>query len=267
MRCVRYRDEQGGVREARLNEDATLTPLDSAGVPDEGAARVALPGQLLSPVQPPVILGVGLNYRSHGAELQRALPERPMLFSKLPGSVVGHGEPIRLPAAAGSAEVDYEGELGVVLDRPCRNVAVEAALDYVRGYTVANDVSARDWQFQWGGGQFTRAKSFDGFCPLGPCLVRASAIPDPQQLRLQTWVNGELRQEASTADMIHGVAALIAFLSQDTTLPAETLILTGTPGGVGHAREPKAYLKPGDTVRITIQGIGTLENPVIEAEG
>ena len=136
-------------------------------------------------------------------------------------------------------------------------------MSYVLGYTCANDLSARDWQFQWGGGQFCRAKSFDGFCPLGPCLVTADEIPDPGRLRLRTWVNGDLRQDTSTSDLVFGVPELISFLSQDTTLPAGTVILTGTPSGVGHGRIPKVYLQAGDEVAVEIEGIGRLVNRMV----
>jgi len=162
--------------------------------------------------------------------------------------------------------VDYEGELAVVIGRTCRNVPRSEALEVVLGYACANDVSARDWQKQQrlGGGQWCRGKSFDSFAPLGPCLVSATAIPDPQALGLQTRLNGETVQAASTADMIFPVAEIIEFLSASTTLLAGTVILTGTPSGVGMAADPPRWLRSGDTVEVEIEGIGVLRNAVIE---
>jgi len=161
--------------------------------------------------------------------------------------------------------VDYEGELAVVIGRRCKNVAVEEALAAVLGYCCANDVSARDWQKrpELGGGQWCRGKSFDTFCPLGPCLATPAAIPNPNALRLTTSVSGEIRQDASTDDMIFSVAQLIAFLSGSTTLEPGTVILTGTPSGVGMGSDPPRWLRPGDAVQVTIEGIGTLTNPVV----
>jgi 2-keto-4-pentenoate hydratase/2-oxohepta-3-ene-1,7-dioic acid hydratase in catechol pathway len=160
--------------------------------------------------------------------------------------------------------VDFEGELAVVIGRPARDVPVERGLDVVLGYTVGNDVSARRVQKRGGGGQWVRGKSYDGFCPLGPVLVTADEIPDPQRLDLRTEVNGQVMQQTSTADMIFGVAALVADLSAGMTLLPGTVILTGTPSGVGFARTPPVFLAPGDRVAITIEGIGTLENPFVQ---
>jgi 2-keto-4-pentenoate hydratase/2-oxohepta-3-ene-1,7-dioic acid hydratase in catechol pathway len=218
---------------------------------------------LLAPLEPTLILGIGLNYRRHAEETGAALPERPVLFMKSPAALQHPGGPIALPTTLASHEVDAEGELAVVIGRPCRNVSRSDALDYVLGYTCANDVSARDWQKQWGGGQWCRGKTFDTFAPLGPWLTTTAALPDPQALRLRTSVNGVTVQDSSTADMIFSVAALIEFLSASTTLPAGTVILTGTPEGVGMAATPPRWLQSGDTVSISIEGIGTLTNPVL----
>ena len=176
------------------------------------------------------------------------------------------GDPILLPRRLESREVDYECELAVVIGRECRNVSREAALDHVLGYCCANDVSARDWQRQGGGGQWCRGKSFATFCPLGPVLVTRDAIPDPNALRIRTILNGEVMQDWSTGDMIFDVPTLIEFLSASTVLRPGTVILTGTPHGVGAARTPPVFLRAGDSVSIEIEGIGTLTNPVVEEQ-
>ncbi len=163
-----------------------------------------------------------------------------------------------------STKVDYECELAVVIGRACKNVARESALDCVLGYTCANDVSARDWQIERGGGQWCRGKFFDGFAPLGPCLVTPEDIPNPNALRIRTHLNGETVQDSNTDDMIFDVPSLIAFLSGSTTLRPGTVILTGTPEGVGMARKPPRWLRPGDEVSIEIEKIGTLTNPVAD---
>jgi 2-keto-4-pentenoate hydratase/2-oxohepta-3-ene-1,7-dioic acid hydratase in catechol pathway len=173
------------------------------------------------------------------------------------------GDPIELPGS--SQEVDYECELAVVIGKSCRNVRPENSLQYVSGYTCANDVSARDWQLKWGGGQWCRGKSFDTFCPLGPVLVTPDEIPDPNDLKIQTILNSDIVQDWNTNDMIFDVPALISFLSQDTTLIPGTVILTGTPHGVGMAAKPPRYLRPGDTVSISVEKIGALTNPVVAA--
>lgn len=222
------------------------------------------PSQILAPIAPTNIMGIGLNYRKHAAEGKKKVPERPMWFAKTTGSLQHPGEPIILPPS--SHKVDYEGELVIVIGRDAKNVSKEDAIDYVLGYTVAIDVSARDWQFELGGGQFNHAKSFDTFCPMGPFLVTPSEVTDPDNLRLTTRVNGEIRQDSNTADMVFDVRTLISFLSTDRTLPAGTAILTGTPEGVGYAKTPPVWLQPGDTLQVDIEGIGTLSNPVVAAD-
>ena len=208
--------------------------------------------------RPGKIVCVGLNYRSHAEEQDRRPPERPMLFAKWATSLIGPGEPIVLPPI--SSAVDYEAELGVVIGVRAKAVPVESALDIVRGYLCANDVSARD--LQRGDRQYTRGKSLDTFCPVGPELVPAAQVHDPQALRLRCLVNGEVRQDSSTTDMIFSVAELIAFTSEAITLEAGDLLLTGTPSGVGEFREPPLYLADGDEVTVEIEGIGTLTNPI-----
>jgi len=173
-------------------------------------------------------------------------------------------DPILIPKQAGCEKMDYECELAVVIGKTCKNVTESKALDYVFGYTIANDVSARDWQLEFSGGQWIRGKSFDTFMPLGPVIVKASEV-DPQNLAISTTVNGEIRQSGNTNNMIFSVPQLIAFLSQDTTLWPGTVILTGTPSGVAAAMKPPRWLKSGDEVVITIEAIGALKNKVVNS--
>ena len=246
-------------------ETAAVLPSDAFGerTPTGKTARI---GRLLAPIEPRNIFCIGLNYRAHAAETGAPIPENPVVFMKPTTAVIGPGEPILLPAACEHGqEVDFEAELAVVIGRSARNVSVEQALDHVLGYTCACDVSARRWQKQGGGGQWIRGKSFDSFCPLGPMLVTADEIPNPQALTLGCVINGQTMQQGSTSDMIFSVAELIAFLSRDTTLLPGTLILTGTPPGVGFARKPPVFLADGDQVQVSIEGIGTLESPVADA--
>ena len=208
--------------------------------------------------RPQKIICVGLNYVDHAAEGSQKVPERPLLFAKWPNTLIGAREPIVLPSI--SAKVDYEGELAAVVGTRARGIGVDDALDVVSGYLCANDVSARDLQFA--DRQWVRGKSLDTFCPIGPALVPASEIPDPQTLRLKTILNGEVVQEAPTSDMIFSVAQIVAFVSEAITLEPGDLILTGTPAGVGIFRDPELLLQPGDDVTVEIEGIGTLTNPV-----
>ena len=183
-----------------------------------------------------------------------------MWFVKTTGSLQNPGDPIALPAT--SAKVDYEGELVIVISRDARDVPPARVADVIAGYTIAIDVSARDWQFELGGGQFNHGKSFDTFCPLGPELVTADEGINPDALRLTTRVNGEVRQDSTTADMVFDIATLVSFLSTGRTLPAGTVILTGTPSGVGYARTPPVWLQSGDVIEVEIEQLGTLRNPV-----
>jgi 2-keto-4-pentenoate hydratase/2-oxohepta-3-ene-1,7-dioic acid hydratase in catechol pathway len=224
--------------------------------------RVVAPGRPLAPIAPTAIICIGLNYAKHAAEGGKPPPERPMWFMKLPGAVQHPGEPIRIPQKQASTRVDYEAELAIVLGRDACNVSRADAFSYILGYTCANDVSARDWQREWGGGQWNHAKSFDTFCPLGPVLVTPDEIPNPNALRIRSILNGTVMQDSHTSDMIFDVPTLIEFLTADKTLRAGTLILTGTPEGVGFARQPPVWLRPGDTISIAIEKIGTLTNPV-----
>jgi 2-keto-4-pentenoate hydratase/2-oxohepta-3-ene-1,7-dioic acid hydratase in catechol pathway len=222
--------------------------------------------RLLAPVEPVNIFCIGLNYGAHAAETGAPTPQQPVVFMKPTTCVTGPQAGIPLPNACQQGpEVDYEAELAVVIGRRGRDVPIDRALDHVLGYTCANDVSARRWQKHGGGGQWVRGKSFDGFCPLGPALVTTDDIPDPQALTLRCELNGREMQHGHSSDMIFSVAELIAFLSRDTTLLPGTLILTGTPPGVGFARHPPVFLAAGDRVSVEIEGIGRLTNPVIDA--
>jgi 2-keto-4-pentenoate hydratase/2-oxohepta-3-ene-1,7-dioic acid hydratase in catechol pathway len=226
--------------------------------------RVELPvGTILPPVEPPAVYCVGLNYADHAAEVKMAPPEFPIVFTKAVTSLVGHRGSIVLPRVA-PGEVDYEGELAVVIGRAAKDVAEADALSHVLGYCIANDVTARRWQGKKGGGQWARAKSFDTFLPCGPYLTPAAAVPNPQDLKIRTLVNGELVQDGHTGQMLVPVARLIAFLSQGTTLLPGTMILTGTPAGVGYTRGK--YLQRGDTVSIAIDGLGMLTNTCVDED-
>ncbi len=266
MRLVRFELADGARGWGRLEPDGSVAAV--VGDPTLGRIHVldrhVAPARILCPVEPRAILGIGLNYRDHAAETGQDLPTNPPLFMKNPASVQHPGGPIVIPAAADRGpEVDYEGELAVVIGRDAKDVPEERALEHVLGYTVANDVTARRWQKHGGAGQWVRAKSFDTFCPMGPVLVTRDEIPDPQALAITTRVNGEVVQSGRTADMIFPVARLVAELSRDTTLLAGTVILTGTPAGVGVARRPMVFLAPGDVVEVEIPGIGVLRNPVV----
>lgn len=263
MRIIRYRDRSGRTGYGAEETGGRVVRLE--GDPFGRRAPTAEPvdvEKVLAPVEPPAVYCIGLNYRRHAEETKAAIPAYPIVFMKGPNAIQHPGDPVLLPVFLASDKVDYEGELAVVIGRPCRNVRRERALDYVLGYACANDISARDWQKEKGGGQWCRAKTFDTFAPVGPRLVTADEIPDPNALRIRTVLNGRTVQDGSTSDMIFDVPALIAFLSGSTTLLPGTVILTGTPEGVGMARQPPLWLKPGDTVSVEIERIGTLTNPV-----
>lgn len=261
MRIVRYEDPAGETRHG-VQPDGQVFEATGTFPSLQTTDRIANVAHLLAPVVPTQIIGIGQNYRRHAAESNSPVPEYPVVFFKNVASVQTPGGPIRLPKTLKTAKPDYEGELAVVIGRRCLNATEENALDYVYGYTCGNDVSARDWQRDWGGTQWGRAKSFDTFCPLGPVLVTADEIPDPNALHIKTTLNGQVVQDWGTDDMIFSVRKLIAFLSADTTLPSGTVIMTGTPHGVGMGRTPPLWLKPGDTVTIEITGIGALTNTV-----
>jgi 2-keto-4-pentenoate hydratase/2-oxohepta-3-ene-1,7-dioic acid hydratase in catechol pathway len=211
---------------------------------------------------PPAILAIGMNYRAHVAEMGREAPEWQYWFNKQRTAIAGPGDPIVLPTV--SDAVDYEGELALVIGPRCQHVPAARALEVVAGYTVINDVSARDWQ--WRSPTFTMGKSFDSHAPCGPELVTDDEVGDPGQLGIRTWVNGELRQDSSTADLIFGCAEMIEYLTTAFPLEPGTIIATGTPAGVGAGFNPPRFLADGDVVRIAIDGVGELENPVVQGE-
>ncbi|MFO8089538.1 MAG: fumarylacetoacetate hydrolase family protein [Desulfatiglandaceae bacterium] len=230
----------------------------------ETGAEVEI-SKILAPVAPPVIIGIGLNYHQHAEETGMKVPKYPVVFMKNPASLAHPEDPVVIPSVCmDPPEVDYEAELAVVIGKTAKNVSTAEALSYVLGYTAANDVSARRWQGGKGGGQWVRGKSFDTFCPLGPELVTAEDIPDPRNLRVSCRLNGEMMQDANTSDMIFTVAELISFLSSGMTLVPGTVILTGTPSGVGFTRKPPIYLSSGDIMEVSVEDIGTLRNPVGE---
>lgn len=226
-----------------------------------GLHRVPLADvKLQAPVpRPGKLLGLGLNYADHISETGREKPEYPTFFTKQSSCVIADGEAIHCPKV--SEKVDYEGELAFVIGRRCRHVPLEKAHEVIAGYTICNDVTVRDWQQRTP--TWTLGKSFDTHGPLGPWLVTADEIADPHNLALKTWVDDELRQDANTAEMIFNCYEMVAYLSQAMTLEPGDVISTGTPAGVGVKMKPRGYLKPGQTVRIEIEGIGVLTNPVI----
>ena len=248
-----------------LDFDLDLLSLVRAGIdPRDLAVGAALTGDLAAPLQPGKIVAIGLNYLDHIRESKLPQPEQPLVFAKFPSSVIGPNDEIVVDAGL-TTQVDWEVELGVIVGRRMRNVAVDTALDYVFGYTVGNDVSARDVQFSES--QWTRGKSFDTFCPIGPVVVTPDEIPDPQALALRTRVNGELMQDSSTAAMLFGVAELLAFCSRNFTLEPGDLVLTGTPWGCGYFMDPRRSLVSGDVVECEVEHIGMLRNTVVAAAG
>ncbi len=263
MKIIRYLNSQGTEAIGVINADGgmELAEGDLYGSLRSTGQRADVK-KLLAPVRPTSIICIGLNYRRHAAESNAAIPEFPVVFVKGINTLQNPGDPIEIPTFLRSDQVDYECELAVVIGRKGKNIAKEKALDHVLGYTCANDVSSRDWQLQKGGGQWCRGKFFDTYCPLGPCLVTADEIPEPNALKISTVLNGVTMQDWNTNDMIFDVPTLIAFLSGSTTLLPGTVILTGTPHGVGMAQKPPRWLKPGDSVTIEIEKIGQLSNPV-----
>jgi 2-keto-4-pentenoate hydratase/2-oxohepta-3-ene-1,7-dioic acid hydratase in catechol pathway len=250
----------GGWPQPLLGLAAALPFDDDAAAEGEDLGPVA-EARLLTPVRPPKIVAIGLNYQDHIDETGMPAPERPLVFTKFTTSVVGPGDAIVVDRAV-TDRVDWEVELGVVVGQTMQRVAAADALSYVAGYTVGNDVSARDVQF--GDVQWVRGKSLDTFCPLGPCLVTPDEFGDPQAKRLWTRVNGEAMQESTTAKMVFGVAELLAFCSASFTLEPGDVVLTGTPWGCGEFMDPVRSLQAGDVVETEVEGIGVLRNPVVD---
>ena len=265
MKLVRFINDADETKYGVQHDDGSITNLDGCpfdSLTDTGEA--ALVKKLLAPIAPRSIVCIGLNYKKHAEEGGSAMPEHPVVFMKMPSTVQNPGDNIEVPTHLASTMVDYECELAVVIGKRAKNVSKENALDYVLGYTCANDVSARDWQSKWGGSQWCRGKTFDTFCPLGPVLVTTDEITNPNTLGIKTILNGDVMQDWNTDDMIFDVPTLIEFLSGSSVLEPGTVILTGTPHGVGFAQDPPRFLREGDEITIEIEGIGQLTNPVVD---
>lgn len=263
MKIIRYIDFLGSVGFGQLDDGGIVHKIygdifNTCTVSEE----IVEVKKILAPLIPASILCIGLNYRHHAEESKMKIPKLPILFLKAVNTVQNPGDPIFIPRKLASDEVDYECELAVIIGKKCKNVSRNNALDYVFGYTCANDVSARDWQVRLGGGQWCRGKTFDSFCPLGPYIVTSDEIENPNDLGIKTILNGITVQDWNTNDMIFDVSELIEFLSGSTTLLPGTVILTGTPHGVGMAAKPPRWLRPGDSVIVEIEKIGQLLNPV-----
>jgi len=255
MAAARQVEERA--RKAHAAGEPVLGPAGRRVEYPVGAVRIAAPV-----ARPGKIICLGLNYADHAAETGHPKPPAPILFAKYANSIVGPGDPIVLPPA--SSEVDYEVELAFVVGKVARNVPLERAYEHVAGYTMLNDVSARDLQRETS--QWFRGKSPDTFAPTGPYVVTRDEVPDPQALDVRLWLNGELMQSSNTRNLIFDVPFLLHHISSTITLEPGDLVSTGTPSGVGAARSPKVFLKPGDVVRLEIGNLGILENPVV-AEG
>ncbi len=264
MRIIRFRDKNNNLSYGHNFDKNTAVLLNGEMFKDfKDTGKRVIVKELLAPLVPVSILCIGLNYKQHAMETSTRLPDHPALFMKNIGALNNPGDPIILPPSCmNPLQVDFEAELAVVIGKAAKDVSASEALDYVFGYTIANDVSARLWQKEYCGGQWVKGKSFDTFCPLGPVLVTKDEVPDPQNLQLKTELNGEVMQDACTEDMIFPVKKLIEELSIGMTLFPGTIILTGTPSGVGFARNPQIFMRPGDKIKITIEGFGELINPV-----
>lgn len=262
MRVYRIKTKTGETRWAESKDGENFFAL-LGGI--EAFARTdekLFPAKILAPVVPPAIYIIGFNYSDDPPGARKSLGPYPVIVMKAASTVVADGDLIEIPGHLSSNEVDYEGELAVVIGRAAKNVSRRDALDHVLGYTVANDLTARDWQRNGAGGQWVRGKNFDTFCPLGPSIVTRDSLDLADGIGLRTWVNGELRQEDSTGSMVFPVEELIEFLSGNNTLLPGTVILTGTPHGTGKQQDRPVYLQSGDVVRVEIDGIGCLTNPV-----
>lgn len=262
MRLIRFLDQDFEVRVGEPVGQGWARPLVAGSGNEARFAEQTVPArQLLPPADPPNIFAIGRNYRAHVEETGARLPDKPLVFQKATTALTGHEGVIVLPRSAPD-EVDFEAELAIVIGRRARHVPPQTALEYVQGYTCANDVSARDCQRS--DKQWARAKSFDTFCPLGPWLVTADEL-DPDDLGIRSRLNGRLMQDSRTGQMVFSCRQLISYLSHQFTLLPGTVILTGTPDGVGYARQPPVFLRPGDRIEIEIEGVGTLANDVQQA--
>lgn len=268
MKIIRYQDKQSEIHYGASTDggknyfkvSGSILETDDIKVTKEPADI----SKLLAPIDPPTFFCIGLNYVKHAEESGAKIPEYPVIVSKARNSVCAHGDEVPIPHFLKSDQVDYECEIAFVIGKKCKNATLENALDYVLGYTCCNDVTARDWQFQYGGGQWTRCKIFDNFAPLGPCITLKDEISDPQNLELKTILNGEVVQQSNTSDMIFSIATLVKFLSGSTTLLPGTVVSTGTPAGVGMSKTPKLFLKAGDECTIEIEKIGKLTNKIVD---
>jgi len=250
------------VRQLLEGGPALLQAAASASKSPKAVKHSAERVRLLAPVpDPQKIICLGLNYRDHAAESGAPIPKEPVLFSKYPTALIGHGQNIVLPPV--SSEVDYEAELVIVIGKGGRHLKAETAMSHVAGYTVGHDVSARDWQLKKDQKQWMVGKTFDTFAPTGPVLVTSDEVPDPHNLPIRLRLNGETMQDSNTKQMIFPVGMVLAYLSQVFTLTVGDLIFTGTPPGVGFARKPPVFLKAGDVVEVEIEGLGLLRNPVV----
>ena len=262
MKFVRFQHPNGKVSAGEW-VDGTVYQLDAAPeaifsgeVTAQRGASVA-DATLLAPTMPGKLLCVGRNYAEHAAELNNDLPEQPLIFAKFPTSIIANGDTVQWLSSV-TSQVDWEGELTVVIGKTASNITEEEAENHIFGYTIANDISARDLQAR--DGQWARAKGADTFCPLGPVIVTRDEIEDVDNLRIQTVVNGKTMQDGNTRDLIFKIPFLVSYLSKTFTLNPGDIILTGTPSGVGKAQKPPVFLQDGDAVSVTIDGIGTLEN-------
>lgn len=242
------REALTAVREAAHKSAARRTPMSQA--------------RFLAPIPDPgKILCLGLNYRDHAIESGQAIPNEPILFAKYANALTGHKEPIILPKV--STKVDFEAELVIVIGRRGKHIPIERAMQYVAGYTCGHDVSARDWQFKGEAKQWVAGKTFDTFAPIGPELVLTDEVPDPHALPIRFKLNDQIMQDSNTRQLIFGVPEILAYLSLIMTLEPGDIIFTGTPPGVGAARKPPVWLKPGDVATVEIDGVGALTNPCV----
>jgi 2-keto-4-pentenoate hydratase/2-oxohepta-3-ene-1,7-dioic acid hydratase in catechol pathway len=266
MKVARYEHAQhqgiGAVVDGEIIALAGVTSvLDAPSDPPDGPRIPLEEVRLLAPIaRPPKFLAAGLNFADHIAETGLPQPASPVFFNKQTTCIVGPGDSVHRPRV--SEQLDYEGELGVVIGRRCRHVPVEAAMDVIAGYLIVNDVTVRDWQLR--SPTMTLGKSFDTHGPIGPWLTTADEVDDPHDLSIRTWLNDELVQDGSTSSMVFDIPTQIATLSTAFTLEPGDIIATGTPAGVGIVRQPQLWMKPGDVVRVEITGLGSLENHIIE---
>jgi 2-keto-4-pentenoate hydratase/2-oxohepta-3-ene-1,7-dioic acid hydratase in catechol pathway len=268
MKIIRFLSADRKILFGAYNQDrpaqATLIEGDIWGHYKITSREVAIK-KILAPLVPLNILALGINYKKHGDETAMSYPEQPILFLKATNSIAGPDAPIILPAA-GPDCVDYEAELAVIIGRKAKNIKPAEVMDCIFGYTCANDVSARDWQFDKQKGQWARGKSFDTFCPLGPWIVSKEVIADADDLGIRAILNGQTVQESRTAQMIFNISEIVSNLSRSMTLLPGTVILTGTPDGVGFTRNPPLFLQDGDVISVEIEKIGTLSNKVMKED-